>query len=206
MLKKEYEILYAFAESPWKRYTEREIKELTRKKSESYVYTTLKKFVKQGILGEQKAGNVTLYSLNINSDKACAYAGFCAEYVAWNKKNIPYGDIEKIGAKISAGFYTFIITGSYAKGSQKKESDLDIVLITEDCTDTRKIYADLRYMCEMNIPRVHLYVFKKSEFKEMLLDKKANYGKETARNNLLLFGGGSYYKTIAEAIKNGFTG
>jgi len=205
MLKKEYEILYEFAKAPWKKFTEREIKQAAKKKSESYVYNTLKKFSKDGILIEQKAGNVTLYSLNINSNKACTYAGFCSEYAAWNKKYIPYADLEKI-AQNTPYFNIFIITGSYALGTQKKESDIDIVLITEDCIDTKKIYADLRYMCEMNIPQIHLYVFKKSEYFGMLLDKKANYGKETAHNNLLLFGGEDYYRIIAEAIKNGFNG
>ncbi|MFH1127535.1 MAG: nucleotidyltransferase domain-containing protein [archaeon] len=206
MLKKEYEILYEFAKSPWKKFTEREIKQATKKKSESYVYNTLKKFSKNGILTEQKAGNVTLYSLNVNSSKACAYAGFCSEYTGWDKKHIPYLDLEKITAKTSAGFSIFIVTGSYAKGTEKKDSDIDIVLITEDCIDTKKIYADLRYMCEMNIPQIHLSVFRKSEFIGMLLDKKPNYGKEIAKNNLLLFGGENYYRIIGEAIKNGFNG
>ena len=56
----------------------------------------LKKFVKLGLLKEEKAGNVVLYFLNLASLKARTYTGFVAEYVAWNKKHIPYKDIEKI--------------------------------------------------------------------------------------------------------------
>ena len=58
----------------------------------------------------------------------------------------------------------------------------------------------------LNIPPIHLYTFKKSEFLNMLLDTKANYGKEIAKNNLILSGGKEYYKIVSEAIKNGFNG
>ena len=58
----------------------------------------------------------------------------------------------------------------------------------------------------MQFTSVHLYVFKKSEFLTMLLDKKANYGKEIVKNNLLLFGAENYYKIISEAIEHGFHG
>ena len=40
----------------------------------------------------------------------------------------------------------------------------------------------------------------------MLLTKGANYGKEIANKNLILFGGEGYYNIISEAVKNGFTG
>lgn len=206
MLKKEQEILILFARAPWKKYTLREIKALARKKSESYVYNTLKRFVKEGVLREEKAGNVTLYALNAGSLKARAYAGFAAEYEAWRKKHIPFQDMEVLSHKIPAGFFVLMITGSYAVEKQQPTSDIDAIVICEDCVEPNRIYAELRYYCEMSIPQIHLYAFRKSEFLAMLLDKKANYGKEAARKNLILFGAEAYYKIIDEAMKNGYNG
>jgi hypothetical protein len=40
----------------------------------------------------------------------------------------------------------------------------------------------------------------------MLLNKEANYGKEIANKNIILYGGENYFNIISEAIKNGFTG
>ena len=206
MLKKERQILEEFVKKPWKKYTFKEIKKLSGKKSESYVYTSLKKFVKSNILKEERAGNVVLYSLNLDSYKTFAYAGFVLEHLSWNKKHIPYKDLEKIVSKIPTKFFIIIITGSYANNTQKKDSDIDIVIICDDSFEPKKIYAELKLDCELNIPPIHLYVFKKMEFLNMLLSKEANYGKEIVNKNLILFGGEEYYNIVSEAIKNGFAG
>lgn len=206
MLKKEYQILEEFIKKPWKKFTFKEIKKLSGKKSESYVYTSLKKFVKSDILKEERAGNVVLYFLNLSSHKTFAYAGFVLEYLSWNKKQIPYKDLEKIASKIPTKFFIFIITGSYANNTQKKDSDIDLIIICDNTFEPKRIYAELKQDCELNIPLIHLYVFKNTEFLSMLLNKEANYGKEIANKNLILFGGEGYYNLISEAIKNGFTG
>ncbi|MBI2576151.1 nucleotidyltransferase domain-containing protein [Candidatus Woesearchaeota archaeon] len=204
MLKKVYELLIPFIKEPWKKRTFREVKKLCRKTSESYVYNSLKKYVQEGILAEEKAGNVILYSLVLSETKAQAYAGFIAEYIAWHAKHLPFEVIRKVIAKIPTPYFSFIITGSYAKNKQKEESDIDIVVVVDDRQDTKHIRAQINYACELSIPKGHPYVFTKSEFLEMLLNNEANYGKEIAMNNLLLHGASEYYSIMDEAVKNGF--
>ncbi len=206
MLKKEYEVLLQFIKEPWRKLTFKDAKRLSGKKSESYVYNVLKSYVKQGILQEEKAGNVVLYRLDLKSLKTQAYAGIVSEYASWNKKHIPCKNVEKLADKIPTTFYMLIVTGSYAKGTEKKNSDIDVAIIIDDATNAKKVYAELRTECELSIPPIHLYVFKKSELLTMLINKEANYGKELARNNLLLFGAEHYYKIMNEAIENGFHG
>jgi len=206
MLNREHEILEVFVENPLKKFTFKQVKNISGKKSESYIYNTLKKFVKTGILAEEKIGNTALYSANISFLKAQVYLGFASEFMAWNKSSIPYHEIEKISKKNPADFYTLLITGSYANGSQKKNSDIDIVIICGNKENPEKIYSELRHDCEMNIPTIHLYAFKKSEFIGMLTSQEANYGKEIAKNNLILSGGKEYFRMIDEASKNEFNG
>ncbi len=206
MLKKEYEVLLQFVKEPWKKFTFKEVKTRTGKKSESYVYNSLKSFVKAGILKEEKAGNVVLYYPDIKSLKTQSYAGFISEYVAWSRKHIPYNDLQKIAWKMPTEFYIFIVTGSYAKNKQKETSDIDVAIIVGDSEEPKKVYAELKLACELNIPQIHLYVFKKSEFLQMLLNDEANYGKEIAKNNLILYGGEEYYRVMHEAVENGFDG
>jgi predicted nucleotidyltransferase len=206
MLKKEYEILYVFMKDPWKRFAFREIKDISGKTSDSYIYQTLKHFVELAVLKIEKAGNVILYSLNINHLKSRIYAGLVAEHIAWNKKRIPYDIILEFASRVPATYYTLLVTGSYAHNKQKKDSDMDLVIICEDTIDTKTIYAELSHYSEMSIPPIHLYVFKKSDFLKMLLDKKANYGKEIVKNLLIFTGATEYYNIINEAMKNGFNG
>ena len=160
--------------------------------------------VLQKIIQEEKIGNLILYKLNHASIKAQVYAGIISEHIAWNKNTLPYSILQKAANKVPIPFYIMIVTGSYAKNTQKATSDIDTVLIVGDSEDPKRIYAQLRLTCELSIPEIHLYVFKKSEFLEMLLNKGANYGKEIAKNNLLLHGAQMYYQIINEAIEHGF--
>ncbi|VVB81593.1 Nucleotidyltransferase domain protein [uncultured archaeon] len=203
MIKKEHQLLVPFIGSPWKSFTFKEIKELCKKSSKSYVFAVLKKLVKEEILREEKAGNVILYISNLCSLKAQAYSALVAEHLAWNRA-LPYQNLQKAAEKVPTPFYIFIVTGSYAKNAQKKGSDIDVVVIIDDAEEAKSIYAQLRFTCELSVPEIHLYVFRKSEFLEMLLSKQANYGKEIAKNNLILHGAEAYYQIINEALERGF--
>lgn len=206
MLKKEHELLVPFVEAPWRKFTFKEVKRVLKKTSESYVYGGLKKFVKLDILKEERAGNVVLYALNAGSLKTRAYAGFVAEYIAWNKRHIPYNDLQKMAEKVPTEFYILMITGSYAQNKQREDSDIDVDILIDDSFEPKRVYAELSHFCEMNMPQIHLYVFRNREFLEMLLSNEANYGKEIARNNLVLCGGATYIKIVNEAMRRGFKG
>lgn len=206
MLKKESEILYWVAKEPWKKYNFTELQRISKKKSRSYLASVLGKLVKDKILKKESLGHIPIYILNLASAKAEVFAGFVLEYHAWNKKHIPYGDLQKIIDKIPYKDYVFIITGSYVKEKQTEKSDIDVVVLIEDCAEPKRVYAELSHYCELNIPSIHLYVFRHKEFIKMLCDKEENYGKETAKNNLILAGGQVYFKVINEAMQNGYNG
>ncbi|MFA5797262.1 MAG: nucleotidyltransferase domain-containing protein [Candidatus Woesearchaeota archaeon] len=202
--RKDYEIILPFIKEPWSKYTFKDIKRISGKRSESYVYTTLKKYVKEDALIEEKVGNTLIYRVNFEQYSALSYFGFIAEQFAWNSKQLPHDTIKKILSKISAAYFTCIITGSYASQKQRSDSDLDIVIICDDTQDTKNLLARIHYTCELSIPHVHPYIFKRSEFIEMLLNNHANYGKEIVKNNLLLFGGSYYFKMMGEVMQHGF--
>ncbi len=206
LLKKGTEILYWFAKEPWKRYAFTELQRTSKKKSRSYLASVINNLVAEGILKKESYAHLPSYSLNIASAKARIFAGFVLECHAWNKKHIPHGDLHRMMDKIPHSDYVFIVTGSYAKEKQTSESDIDAVILIDDCAEPKRVYAELSYYCEMNIPPIHLYVFRHKEFIEMLCNKEANYGKEMAKNNLILAGGQVYFKLIHEAMQNGYNG
>lgn len=206
MLKKESEILKIFAKEPWKKFTFTDIKNITGNKSKSYLEKSIKKFLKEELIIKEMIGRIPLYALNMNKTKAINYAGFILEDDGWSKKQIPYNDIDEFIRKTPTKDYVFIITGSYAKNKQNNDSDIDVVILVEDAVDTKMVYAQLSHKAELNIPIIHLYVFKNEEFLQMLKNKEPNYGKEIAFNNIILSGGQIYIKLIKEAIDYGFTG
>lgn len=202
MLKKSHRILDVFVRNPTITYLFGEVKQHIESKSESYTYNSLKSFVKEGILTKEKKGGLGIYKIS-NTSKAISYLAMSAEYKAWNKKGFPAESIFDLVEKINTNFFTLLVVGSYAKDKQTEKSDLDIILIVSN--DTKKISSRLRHFCEMNIPLIHLYVFTDEEFKQMLLDKKYNYGKEAVKDNLIFYGAEAYYKILFEVMKNGFT-
>ena len=204
MINKENQLLNIFAKEPWRRFTFTELKKISKKKSKSYMDLVLKKFLKEGVLKQEKVGHLPVYSLNLSSSKARVFAGFSLEYESWRKKNIPYGDMQKLMNNTPALDYIFIITGSYAKNTQKEHSDIDVAIIIEDSFDPKQVYANLSHICELNIPSIHLYVFRNKEFIEMLCNNEFNYGKEISKNNLILASAQIYLKLIKEAIEHGF--
>ena len=202
MLKKTYRILDIFVKNPTSTYLFGNVKDYIDSKSESYTYNSLKSFVMDGIITKEKKGGLGIYKI-ANTSKAISFLSMAAEYKAWNKKDFPIGSIYDLVEKSNVNFFTLLVVGSYAKDKQTQKSDLDIILIVP--SDTKKISSRLRYFCEMNIPQIHLYVFTDEEFKQMLLDKKHNYGKEAVKDNLIFYGAEAYYKILFEAMKNGFT-
>ena len=81
----------------------------------------------------EKAGNVTLYFANFSSYKTLNYLGFISENIAWSNDKLPFDVIKKIIANISTDYFTFIITGSYARNKQTDKSDLDVVGNSQNC-------------------------------------------------------------------------
>ena len=202
MLKKSYRILNVFVKNPTITYLFKDVKEYLGSKSESYTYDSLSFFVKNGILTKEKRGGLRIYNI-AKTSKAISYLSMAAEHMAWNKKRFPIELICDLVERINLNFFSLLVVGSYAKDKQKQKSDLDVILIV--IKNPKKISSRLKNFCELNIPSIRLYVFTDEEFKQMLLDKKYNYGKEAVKNNLIFYGAEAYYKILFEAMENGFT-
>ncbi len=205
ILKEQYVIDRVFLNKPWKPITYSDIQELSGKKSKSFIYNAINRLKEDDLIELKRIGKRTIvYNAKLNTTLSQSYWGFLNEYNSWNQKKFPFKLIENLRAKIPASFFSLIVTGSYAKNFYTSKSDLDVIIISN--IEPKIIYSELKLESETSIPKVHLFVFKEQEFKNMLLDKKENYGKEIAKNNLIFYGGASYYSILSDAINNGFKG
>ncbi len=201
-LKKEIELLIPFIREPWKDFTLTEIKTLTKNKSHHYVYEALEKF-SETILKKEKRGNTNIYKINENTREFDHF--ILAETVLKQKnKQIPKKVIQQIESKIKTSFYILLITGSYAQNQQKKDSDLDIAIIIPEIH--KKSFEIALKEGELTIPEVHGFVFTEEEFYQMLINTEFNFGKECAKNHLIMHGISSYYKILLKGLQNGFKG
>jgi predicted nucleotidyltransferase len=140
----------------------------------------------QGILKFKLRGNRKYYSLNFSnpllSDYLVLFEYFRKiEFLEKNKKLIDFS--KYIDADIVAVF------GSYAKNIQKKNSDLDILIIGKvDILKFKKVGKDYGY-------DIQVFNFSISDFRKNIRDNSIII-KEIINNHILLKGGDKFIKEV----------
>jgi predicted nucleotidyltransferase len=198
--KNELKILNLFRKELFLRTSIRDIMKKMNSKSYQRVYESVESLHARNILNSEKIGNTNLISLNMSRETFIILA-FIGEQEGNKIPN--YSKIMEI-KEISD--YLILATGSYAKGNATKKSDLDLVIVVPDKENTVNIQKLAENITMLFVPEIHLFVFTKKDFIEMLKDKKESYGKEIVKNNILLKNAQRYYELLKEAIENGYKG
>jgi len=200
MNKNELLILNLFRKNLFLKASIREIMKRIKSKSYQRVYEAILELEKKNILSSEKLGNMNLIFLNLSRNTIINLSFLDEQEV----ENIPNVD-EIINIKEITD-HLILVTGSYAKGTENKSSDLDLVIIIPDKEDVVQTQNLIENLTMLFTPKIHLYVLRKKDFTEMLTEKKENYGKEIFKNHIILKNAQSYYELIREAIENGFKG
>jgi predicted nucleotidyltransferase len=205
LTREEIRVIGLFRKDLLRSYTIREIMKKLSKKSYNWTFRAVEKLKSRGILTSVKRGYSNLCSINLDNLVSLAYLSLI-EGLEANSKKLPVKNIYELINFIPLSYFTFIVTGSYASGKATEKSDMDVVVLVENKSDTQKILTMLKNKGELMIPEAHPYVFTKTEFLNMLLAKEENYGKLIIKNRIIFFGSENYYSILKEAIKNGFKG
>ncbi len=198
--KNEIKILDLFRKDFFLKASIRQIMAKLNSKSYQRIYESIQNLKKKQILDSEKVGNANLVSLKM-SRNALIYLSFLDEQEI---EKIP--NSQKIIAIKEISDYLIIVTGSYAQGCANKKSDLDLIIIVPDSENVVKLQKVVENLTMLFVPEVHLYVFRKKDFIEMLLSKEKNYGKEIFQNHVILKNAQFYYELIWEAVERGFKG
>ena len=196
--KEELKIIDLFRKNIFAEFTIQNIMNELKKKSYNWTYKTISKLGKE-ILEVRKAGNTTLVKLNLNQN-TITYLSFLDLKEA-NDRNLPI--IYRLSVSISnkTHFFILLVTGSYAKWTETKNSDLDIVIITE--MDKKEIMPYINEAIRFSEIETDVHVFSPQQFMQMLLEDDENFGKEVFRKHIIFYGTEAYYRIIMEAKKNG---
>ncbi len=104
--------------------------------------------------------------------------------------------LDQLKRDLTSSLYILLLFGSYAKGTQGKGSDIDLMFIVPDRKEDgfeKAVHASLSIL---PLP-VHPLVFTESQFRQMLFSKEQNVGKEAVACNIILHNIESYYQGIA---------
>ncbi|MDO8660424.1 MAG: nucleotidyltransferase domain-containing protein [Candidatus Woesearchaeota archaeon] len=113
-----------------------------------------------------------------------------------------YSDIALFTDKVIAqtlGFFILLAFGSYAKGAQKKDSDIDILMIIEQAKDAEAKERFLSNLADTYLKKAECRVIGLESVREMLTKRdRLNAMNETLNSHVLLFGSEAYYKLLQE--------
>jgi len=183
-------------------FTISEIMKLSKKKTKTWVFNSLKLLTKNKLLISKRKGNLDIYSLNINNPLLIQMLQYLD---IQNTLNFPFLDmIIEILGEIPIKNYCFLIFGSYVKNKQKSGSDLDICFLIENNKSKEKIKP---YVNEIKLNyhiKIDEHYITFDDFVKMLLVKDENLGKQIFRKHMLFYNSDIYYKLIKEAYKHGF--
>lgn len=199
--KKQLKIFEVFAKKPFAEYTLKQIKELSKEKSNNALAIAMKQFKSENLLNEQKVGKSSLYSLNIDNS---------IHYIALSNllrlDRLAYKTIKMIKESVEkyTFFYSIVVFGSYSIQEQTKKSDLDVVVFIETEKLRKEIQRALNSVELKSIIPLDGHVITKEEFLEMINMEEENLGKQIARKHLVMYNHQIFYSIMKKGIKNGF--
>ncbi len=158
------------------------------------VHGTVQELIKANLVRAKKIGQTVLCSINPTGFNADV---FKTELLRREEllKNKDLSSMYSYFKDIQEPFFILLLFGSYASGKNKKGSDIDLMLITDNEDTKRKMKNKIAL-----IPReIHLTEFNSAEFISMLKTTGFNVGREVFYNNVILYGIEDYYRLLQHA-------
>lgn len=173
-------IFKAFFDSPDEEFYTRQLAS-TYKMSVGTLHRELKKLVSMEILNFRNVGNIKLFSLNKKSP------------IYEELKNIYYKTegvikyVRDVVTKIN-GIKTAFVYGSFAKGDERKDSDVDLFLIGDDIDDDSLISAINEIEREL-FKEINYTSYSENEYKKEK-SKKGSFVAEVVKGKKVFIKGG----------------
>jgi len=197
---KQIKIFEAFLRRPYKELTYKEIKEYS--KSNSLIQNAIKKFLAEDLVNKREVGNVIVYTANLDNSSVYAYFDLLIKEKLSNavKRSLTIIREELSGME----FVSIVLFGSYAEGTQKEKSDLDVAIFVNSAGDKKNCELAMKSAELKSVLPLDMHVITKNEMLQMLKDKHENLGKQIAHKHLAIQNPMIFYSILAEGINNGF--
>ncbi|NOZ80741.1 MAG: nucleotidyltransferase domain-containing protein [DPANN group archaeon] len=178
------QILKVIIENKEKEFT---IRGLSKKLKKDYknTYDAVQNLI--GSLNINKKGNATYITYAPKLTNQIYEAEQARRDAVIKKIKILYRDIQTA----SNPFFAAILFGSFAKGNETKNSDIDICIIHDNEDEIKPTLSRLRIL-----PRIQLHPFHYSEFVQLLKNKDFNVGHEIVKDGIILRNIELFYEVI----------
>jgi len=192
----------AWGKNPFEKLAIAEIMAACGKKSKPWVFNQLNAFVKEGLVVKERRASLDVYGLNWENP-------FLTKMLAYvqAKKNMKFpkmGMISELVESIPVKNYVLLVFGSYADGTHKKDSDIDVCFLV-DAEKTENLIAPIVKNVKLtHAEEIHEHYVTFSEFAQMLLRKEENLGKQIFKKSVLFHNTDIYYGLLKDAYRRGW--
>lgn len=171
------------------------IKQLRERAGYSYerIYTSLKGLVKKKIIFEKEIGRTLVYAIDFNEtiySKLAFYHYLADKIINFRNKHLI---IYKALRELEEGDLKMILVfGSYSKGTETRNSDIDLMIVSDNKAEMTKSIRGLKYKYGLNISPVFISA---SEFPKIKQENPELW--EDIKQNAIIFKGSEqfYYWT-----------
>ena len=185
------------------------ILEISKKLKIGYrpAYNHINEMEKEGIIKAEKIGNARLCSPNLSSAKCRNILGDMdtikkEELYRKNPKlkAVLESLILKLTEKFISEMHSIVLFGSYAKGTETKKSDIDLLFIVTDIKNKSlregigRESASYEYSHNVKVSPLITDI---AEFRKMLSAKELNIGKEAREYGISLYGSEMFWRLVA---------
>jgi len=179
---------------PFEQLTFSELKRRSKSNSNNLLQQAISAFEEEGVITREE----NHYWLDLDSPRLPAYQELITDAWLGTLPAIDAKEIRRIKNAIKAAtpFSAIILFGSFADDKQKKSSDIDVAVMTDD--DPEPIEAAVKALGVKNFRKIDLHVINKRDFQEMLANAEFNLGKEIKKKHRLLNASG-FYELLATA-------
>ncbi len=164
------------------------------KKDYKNVHTIVKRLEKKGIFSIQSFGNASKIILKQQCHPLVYEAEYCRRKEILKNKNIK-NIVDLYQRNMKSKLYVLLLFGSYAKKSQGKNSDIDLLFIVADLCE-EEAEKNIQSIASLIPLPLHINIFKEKDFIAMKNSKEQTVGSEVIKNNLILYGIETYYELI----------
>lgn len=198
----EMKIVGLYAQNLLAEYSIHELAKMLGRKGYGFVHEKVTAMIQAGILKKRVVGTSSLCSLNLDEYNTvlmlCGLESWKAkEMYACHKPLKVLLEQFVAESKQYNTVHAVVIFGSYAKGTAKEKSDVDLLVVVED----RKRESVSRIANTLTLSHsveLNTVVLDKKLFQEMLTEKGINVGKEALKYRIVIYGCENFFELVRE--------
>ncbi|HLC96942.1 MAG TPA: nucleotidyltransferase domain-containing protein [Candidatus Nanoarchaeia archaeon] len=158
------------------------------------VYSIIKRLEKSSLVKIETFGQSSRVNLNVIVHPLVFKAEFERRTEILKDRNLAVM-ASNFKRGINSKLYILLLFGSYAKKTQTKSSDIDLLFICSDAVEDA-FEKDVNRIARSMPLSLHPLVFSESQFVEMINAKESNVGQEALKHNVILCGIEHYYEMV----------